>query len=207
MSAYSTGQDINGGVYGQSNTEFYAKFNPQQPFNSNFGANGRVFFDINSSAPQYDLYKGSSRPSNDVSNNTLNYSLEETPLSRLYFSAENAESIQTELKKTVYELCQQDTDPILTPHKPIIIGRQSDLQLQIIMRSIYLQYAKNVDYNIAEQIRELNSLVIRECVPGIITNVKQYFGYTADAQRLPLPIDLPKNPSSRGEKTYNLLIV
>ena len=205
MSSFN--QDIGGGVYGQSNTEFYAKFNAKQPFNSNFGANGRVFFDINSNAPQYDLYKGSSRPSNDVSNNTLNYSLEETPLSRLYFSQENAESVQTEIKKTVYELCQQDTDPILTAHKPIIIGRQSDLQLQIIMRSIYLQYAKNVDYNIAEQIRELNSLVVRECVPGIITNVKQYFGYTADVQRLPLPIDLPKNPSSRGEKTYNLLLV
>lgn len=198
---------MSGDFYGQSNTEFYAQYNNAIPFNSNYGANGRVFFDINTPVPQYDLYKGSSQATSEFGNNTLNYSLEESPLSKLYFSRENVENVQTELKKTVYELCQRDTDPILTPHKPIIIGRQNDLQLQIIMRSIYLQYAKNVDYNIAEQIRELNSLVIREAVPDIITNIKQYFGYTADAQRLPLPIDLPKNPSSRGEKTYNLLLV
>ena len=30
MSAYT--QDIGGGVYGQSNTDFYAKINPKQPF-------------------------------------------------------------------------------------------------------------------------------------------------------------------------------
>jgi hypothetical protein len=143
----------------------------------------------------------------DFGGNTLNYSLEASPLSNLFFSKENVDNVQTELKKTVYEICQNDNDPILTPHKPIIIGRQNDLQLQIIMRSIYLQYAKHLDYNIPQQIRELNDLVIREAVPDIITNVKQYLGYTTDIQRLPMPMDLPQYPSSKGQKTYSLLIV
>ena len=115
--------------------------------------------------------------------------------------------IQNAVKRSVYEITQRDNDPILTKHKPIVIGRQNETELQIIMRSIYLQYAKHVNYDIPQQINELNSLVVREAVPGIITNVKQYLGYSVDIQRMPMPMDLPVNPSNKGDKTYNLLIV
>jgi hypothetical protein len=194
------------GAYGQSNTDFYAQYSAQQPINTDWGTNGRVFFDIKKPVPEFDLYPNSNK-SQAVFENTLNYSQEGTPLSNAYFSKENVEMIQRDIRNTVYELCQRDTDPILSPHKPIRIGNQNEMQLQIIMRSIFLQYAKHLDYNIGQQIRELNDLVIRESVPGIITNLKQYLGYSADIQRLPMPMDLPQYPSSKGEKTYSLLIV
>lgn len=194
------------GAYGQSNTDFFAQYSMQQPIDTDWGANGRVFFDIKKPAPQFDLYPNSNKPQTQFEN-TLNYTQEGTPLSNAYFSKENVEMVQRDIRNTVYELCQRDNDPILTNHKPIRIGNQNEMQLQIIMRSIYLQYAKHLDYNISQQIRELNDLVIREAVPGIITNLKQYLGYTADIQRLPMPMDLPQYPSSRGEKTYSLLIV
>lgn len=197
-------QDIN--VYGQSNSEFYSNAVLGQPINTDWGKNGRVFFDVNQSAPSYDLYKNSNKPQTHFEN-TLNYTQEETPLSTTYFSKDNMEALQRDIRNAVYEICQRDTDPILNNHKPIRIGRQNDIQLQIIMRSIYLQYAKHLDYNIPQQIRELNDLVIREAVPDIITNVKQYLGYSNDIQRLPMPMDLPIYPSSKGEKTYSLLVL
>lgn len=205
----SAPQDVAAGAYGQSNTEFYINENPSmynQPINSDWGTNGRVFFDIKQSVPQYELYPNSNKPATNYEN-TLNYSQEGTPLSQAYFSKDNMEAIQRDIRNAVYELCERDNDPILTAHKPIRIGRQNDMQLQIIMRSIYLQFAKHLEYNISQQIRELNDLVIREAVPDIITNLKQYLGYSADIQRLPMPMDLPQYPSSKGEKTYSLLIV
>jgi hypothetical protein len=191
-------------TYGQSNSEFYQQYSGA--VNSDFGTNGRVFFDIKKSVPGFDLFQGSSSQSPDIRSSLL-YSQEETPLSKAYFSAQNMDAVQTGIRRSVYEITQRDTDPILTPHKPIVIGKQNETELQIIMRSIYLQYSKNVNYDIPGQISELNSLVIREAVPDIITNMKQYLGYAADIQRLPMPFDLPKNPSSKGEKTYSLLIV
>jgi hypothetical protein len=195
------------GVYGMSNSDFYKQYSPDQgPVNTDWGTNGRVFFDIKKNVPSFDLYTNSNRPATNYEN-TLNYSQEGTPLSQAYFSRENMDALQRDIRAAVQEICARDTDPILTPHKPIAIGRQNDMQLQIIMRSIYLQFAKHLDYNIAGQIRELNDLVVREAVPDIITNLKQYLGYSADVQRLPMPMDLPQYPSSKGEKTYSLLIV
>ena len=49
------------------------------------------------------------------------------------------------------------------------------------MRSMYLQYAKNLNYDIKEQVKELNTMVIRWCVDEIIKNVKQYIGYKSPA--------------------------
>ena len=62
----------------------------------------------------------------------------------MIFSKRNIDCIQKHIQKSVLQK---------TNYR---IGRQSDLQLQIIMRSIYLQYSKNLDCNYAEQIRELN---------------------------------------------------
>ena len=43
-----------------------------------------------------------------------------------------------------------------------VISRQSDMNLQIIMRSIYLQYGKNLPTGIPEQVQELNNSKIYE---------------------------------------------
>merc|ERR1711907_149906 len=53
-------------------------------------------------------------------------------LSKTYFSKENFEQLQNMIRYNVY----------IQSNKRHIIARQSDTQLQIIMRSIYLQNAK-----------------------------------------------------------------
>lgn len=203
---------ISGGgasAYGISNNDLFNQFNT--PMDTDYGTNGRVYIDLETSPGKYDLYKGSSQPrtANSTTSfaSTLRYVQESTPLSRAYFTPENVERVQQDIRETVLHATNTDTDPILNGHKPIYIGRQDDNQIETIMRSIYLQYAKHLDYNIDGQIKELNTIVVREAVPNIITNLKQYIGYVNDASRLPVPIDQPVNTSSKGEKSYSLLFV
>ena len=189
-----------------TNTDFFQNVNTQAHMNTNYGFNGRVFFDVKENAPSYELYTNSNKEHKKI-DNTLNYSLEDTGLSRLYFSKENLDNIQKDIMEAVYNLTAQDKDPILDNVRPVSIGRQNDLQLQIIMRSIFLQYAKHNNDNIAGQIRELNDLVIREAVPDIITNIKQYLGYSVDIQRAPQLMDRAQNTYQQKNTGKSFLFV
>ena len=191
--------------YEASNSDFFAYEN-NTPRNSDFSTNGRVIFDIKKPSPQHMLFSEQNKTQGDVAS-TLNYSQEDTELSNAYFSRTNIDILHQLIKQEVYRKCEADTDPILTNHKPIHIAKQDETNLKIIMRSIYLQYAKNLPTDIDGQIRQLNNLVLNECVPDIITNLKQYLGYITDIQRLPNPLDHPSCMTSKGQKTYSLLIV
>ena len=72
------------------------------------------------------------------------------------------------------------------------------------MRSVYLQYSKNLASDIAEQVSILNNLVVNICVPKIITNVEQYIGYKKDISGLPKPLPRPQNLSSAGTKSTRM---
>lgn len=118
----------------------------------------------------------------------------ENPLNKAFFSKENLDSLQSSIRKGVY-------DRSGGKH---VIGRQSDIELKIVMRSVYLQYSKNLATNIGEQIRILNNLVVNICVPKIITNVEQYLGYKKDISGLPKPLPRPQNLSSAGTKSTRM---
>lgn len=205
--SYNSKEYFDSGVkqYEASNSDFFSIEN-KLPINTDFSTNGRVVFDIKKPSPQFELFSHQYQTQNDVES-TLNYSQEATPLSSTYFSKTNIDILQQLIKQEVYRKCERDTDPILTNHKPVLIANQDETNLKIIMRSIYLQYAKNVPTDIDNQVKELNNLVLNECIPDIITNLKQYIGYITDIQRLPNPMDYPSYVSSKGEKTYSLLIV
>jgi hypothetical protein len=84
------------------------------------------------------------------------------------------------------------------------IGRQSDDELKIIMRSIYLQYSRNLPDNIMQQVKELNSRVIDWAVPQIMTNLKQDEKYKQDISTLPEPLERSQLPSTKGTKTLEI---
>jgi hypothetical protein len=87
------------------------------------------------------------------------------------------------------------------------IGRQSDNELEIIMRSVYLQYGKNRDTDIQTQIKELNAYVLSYAVENILSNVRQYLVYKKDISQLPVPLDLPVFSTSAGTRTSPNFIV
>ena len=120
------------------------------------------------------------------------YGIQETStLNQLFFSKKNMEIIQNMIRYNVYERSE----------KKFVIGRQSDIELEIIMRSIYLQHSPNLPDKIKEQIQYLNNLVNNWCVEQIIPEVQQYIGYIKEIEFMPIPIDLPLNLSSKGSRS------
>lgn len=81
------------------------------------------------------------------------------------------------------------------------IAKQSETELQIIMRSIFLQYSKNNPCNIKEQVIELNRKVLDYSVNRIITEISQYLEYKDTVNKLPMPLSHPQNLSNAGQKS------
>lgn len=115
---------------------------------------------------------------------------EETKLSALFFSNVNMKIIQDRVRYEVW----------LRTNKKHVIAPQNIIELEIIMRGIYLQYALNLNCKYKDQIERLNQLVIDWCVPRVLVEVEQHFAYLDRIQTLPVPIDLPQNLSTAGTK-------
>jgi hypothetical protein len=135
----------------------------------------------------------------DSENETMNnfqvealYGIQETSqLNQLFFSKKNMEIVQNMIRYNVYE----------KSGKKHIIDKQSDIELEIIMRSIYLQHSPNLPNKIKEQIEYLDKLVMEWCVENILPEVDQYFGYIKEIEFMPMPIELPLNLSSKGSRS------
>jgi hypothetical protein len=70
-----------------------------------------------------------------------------------------------------------------------VIGRQTEAELSLVMRSILLQFGRNDDSgDIAAQVRELNARVLEFCVPRILREVDGYMQYRRDASRTYMPM-------------------
>jgi hypothetical protein len=119
----------------------------------------------------------------------------ENPISELFFSKHNINTLQDGIRYLVFKKASDWT----------IIGYQSENELVIIMRSIYLQYCKHKPYNIVDQVKELNGKVIDFAVPRILVELNQYVNYKKDASSLPIPLEHSKNVSSKGTKVLHTM--
>ena len=115
-------------------------------------------------------------------------SSKDNKLPNMFFSKKNIDLIQININKQVFNEIRYK------------IKRQSDRELKLIMRSLYLQYGKHIKTNINQQILDLNNLVYKYAVPNIISNLQQFIGYSKDISSIPLPLNLPKNVSIKGTK-------
>jgi len=148
--------------------------------------NGRVFFE--KQYPQYDLYSGGIDDNNCI-DKSISSLQELTPLSQRYFSKSNLDTIQNRIIQEIK----------INPEGGYDISRQSDLQVQIIMRSTFLSYSKNSYNNIEEQILVLNNKVINYAVKNIIPEIKQYLKYVKDISKPRHIISHPVHVSSRTQ--------
>ena len=117
-------------------------------------------------------------------------------LTGLYFSNDNINLLHDEIRKYIYFNTKNNQ----------IIGKQSDTELKIIMKSIYLSNRPKLsDYNkILEQVKYLNRLVILECARIIKTNLSQHLHYVKELNTMPQFQELPKNVSSKGTKNLEM---
>ena len=82
------------------------------------------------------------------------------------------------------------------------VGYQSEDNLEMIMRSIYLQHSVNLPNQIKEQIKELNLFVLDYCVPKF-TEKPGYYKYLEDISTIATPIERPVQ-ANQANKTLEL---
>lgn len=101
-----------------------------------------------------------------------------TQLSDAFFSQQNINIIQNGIMAGVYK----------RSNGQYRIGQQSCDELKIIMRSFFLQYSKNVNNNITEQISSLNKLVLDYAINQVFNEATSYMQYKQDISTLAVPI-------------------
>lgn len=119
----------------------------------------------------------------------------DSQLAKVYFSKENLDLLQDMIRYQVYEQSGKQ-------HQ---VGRQSDTELQVIMRHFYLLYGKNQPDNITSQVAELNTYVINECVPMILSSVEQYLAYRLRITRQPVPLEHSRNVRAEYKASKQLM--
>jgi hypothetical protein len=72
------------------------------------------------------------------------------------------------------------------------------------MRSIYLQYSKNLPTKVIEQVRELNKKVLDWSVKEVLSNLKQFQKYKKDVSTMPIPLERSPLITTKGTKTLEL---
>lgn len=138
---------------------------------------------------------------------------ESSLLSKSFFSNDNVSEIQRLLRFNVYKNTQGK----------YLIDYQNVTEMLLIMRSIFLQYqgdrspgnpgddnllihapggiVNKRESSVYSEIIRLNTLVLREIVPSMISSIEQYYGYLRDSSSTIKPIDRPVNPSVKGLST------
>lgn len=171
----------------------------QLPY-TNYGygdQNGRVNFNAlpyagGASVPDSAGFTYPTKTEVNFSGDMLRGNWDHTPLSDAFFTRTNVARIQDAIRKEVYR--------ISGPKKYVIDDQDVD-EIKMIMRAMYLQYAKNNPFNIDGQITELNDMVVKWSAPRIISEIDQYNYYLNDISHLPVPLAQPMSMSSAGTKS------
>lgn len=129
----------------------------------------------------------------------------ETLLTFLFFSKQNIENIQNVVKF------------IVNREIGYVIDNQSTTELLIIMRAIFLEYSfhpKLLTENMSDKERQsllkkytqevsrLNTILINQIIPKIVSQIQQYVDYLRDASQQPYQMNSPENDSVQGQKQY-----
>ena len=105
----------------------------------------------------------------------------DTKLSDVFFSGQNIQALQNGLRAGVYK----------RSNNQYLISEQSPDELNIVMRSIFLQYSKNQTENIPAQIVTLNKLVLDYSIGQVYGAAEGYMKYKQDASTMYDPIAPP----------------
>lgn len=115
-------------------------------------------------------------------------------LENVFFSDENIQLINRQLIYMVWK----------TTNGEFKINSQSKEKLLIVMRYIFIEYAKHLPYDIKGQIGELNCRLVSDVLPNIITNLQQHVGYLKDIDKIREPLPLPINTKNANRMLRTL---
>jgi hypothetical protein len=115
----------------------------------------------------------------------IHYRHSATEVNEQFFRQENVDRLQDRIRTLVRGMVNADID------------RQSDVDLKLVMRSYYLQYA-------GESVEQLNDRVAGFCANRIAVEVEAYRYYRKDILDFPAPIAHPLDTHVYGTRTGEL---
>ena len=124
----------------------------------------------------------------NASEGALKGIIEESDVSKFFFSEMNIKVLQKTIRYNVHQKLNK------------VISEQSKTELNVIMRSIFLQYGNSLasSNDIVEHIQYLNNKVSEFAVKQIVNQVQQYGGYLDKLSTLPTPIEHPIYDNKRN---------
>lgn len=145
----------------------------------------------NSSYPQFNLYQENHKGPEQDFYDSLQGIMENSILAKVFFSKKNIDNLQQKMINGVFNKSEGK----------IRIGRQSDDELKIVMRSIFLQDGQNMDCKIQEQISQLNRKVLEYCVENVLVGAVGHVNYIRDLNKTIDTIPNPENVNIKGINT------
>lgn len=118
--------------------------------------------------------------------------MDNSELSEMYFSDENMERLQRQIRREVYRESNG---------KFKLEVDQDKSDLLIIMRAVFLENARHLPTKIISQVKELNKLTLEYLIPDLMSNIRQDIGYLRDITTPLKPLDRPLNVNRGGRKT------
>lgn len=115
----------------------------------------------------------------------------ESELSKLFFSDANIKRLQRMIKREVYKRTRGE-------FRLEIDQEQRDLF--IVMRAVYLENSRFLPGAVVRQCKRLLQKCVDEAVPGIITNLRQYYGYLKEINKPLTPIPRPLDAGNGSRK-------
>ena len=113
-----------------------------------------------------------------------------TQITYVYFSDQNIDTIQNEIKSQIVELTETQ------------IPKQNVKTILIIMKSIYLEFSNNICGNDVDTVvNQYNQKVIEYCVNNIHTNLLQKKNYIKDINLDENGYRRPRVPINFGQST------
>lgn len=117
-------------------------------------------------------------------------SYNESKLYKSFFSDKNINLIQKQIIATIFK----------HTNGAYLIEAQDNADLMTVMKSVFMQRINFLNINITDQIKELNSAVVNEVMPSILSEIKAYVGYIDNVFGDRHIMDRPQNVSTTGSK-------
>jgi hypothetical protein len=138
---------------------------------------------------------GGRQAAGSFASDTLSKSIAPSRVATLFMSRKNVEALQEGIRYRVF----------VASAGRHTIGRQSDAELSIVMRSILLQEGRNLSEGGVEgtvaQVRALNASVLAFCVPRIVGEADGYVRYRSDVANLPVPMAYGALSTTKGSRS------
>lgn len=118
--------------------------------------------------------------------------LEKSPLASLYYSQENVERIQKQIRREIYKR---------TNGKFKVLRDSDESDMQVVMDSIFDDHAKHLPDQLVRQVKILNMHTVNLVVPNAITQIDQTSKYLKQLDKPIEPMNRPLNANNGGRKT------